>query len=225
MADVEGALRSSVRDELRHIGWIPAASKLYRPSTGFRAPHVGGRPRPGARRRGRHGDGAGGLRQVDVHRRARGGRSPPDGVGLPDGGRERPGRPADLRRPGDRRDRPGRSRLRVGPVGTDTDGRLAGPAAVRRHVRRPPPAVHARPRRHARAGSRRGARRRECARQRAAARLAPRSRRAPRDPSATGPDARAAPSRRGRPGRPGVRRARGRDPVRRRSASTHRPTR
>jgi len=34
MAEVEGALRRSVRDELRHIGSVPAASKLYRPSPG-----------------------------------------------------------------------------------------------------------------------------------------------------------------------------------------------
>ena len=35
MAEVEGALRSSVRDELRHIGFMPAASKLYQPSPGL----------------------------------------------------------------------------------------------------------------------------------------------------------------------------------------------
>ena len=34
MIDVEGALRSSVRDELESVGFIPTASKLYRPSPG-----------------------------------------------------------------------------------------------------------------------------------------------------------------------------------------------
>src|SRR5215207_1415041 len=35
MAEIEGALRRSVRDELHHIGSMPAASKLYRPSPGL----------------------------------------------------------------------------------------------------------------------------------------------------------------------------------------------
>jgi LuxR family maltose regulon positive regulatory protein len=35
MADIEGALRGSMRDDLRHIGLIPATSKLYRPSPGL----------------------------------------------------------------------------------------------------------------------------------------------------------------------------------------------
>ena len=34
MIEVEGALRSSVRDELESVGFVPTASKLYRPSPG-----------------------------------------------------------------------------------------------------------------------------------------------------------------------------------------------
>ena len=214
MAEVEGALRSSVRDELRHIGSVPAASKLFRPAPGLV-------PRTSAVERVHARDGdvvtvtapAGYGKSTFVAELAATDPRPTAWVSLTAAENDPAALLTYVAMAIDDID-PVDPDCVVGAVGADPDGRLAGPAAVRRHVRRPPAAVHPRPRRHARAGPRRGARRPARARRRAATRLPPRARWPPRDPLAAGPDPRAAPPRRGRPDRPGVRRARGRHAVR-----------